>query len=108
MAKILHIESNGDYSRIYMNNNKSWLIKNSIKSWNSILPSNHFIQIRRSIIVNVNSIESMQKWFNYTHKIILKGIVEPFIMSQRYSRKLKNIFNKKVDSLSEAPDSILE
>jgi DNA-binding LytR/AlgR family response regulator len=108
LKDIVYIESNGDYSRIYMNNNKSWLIKNSIKSWNSILPSNNFIQIRRSIIVNVNSIESMQKWFNYTHKIILKGISESFIMSQRYSRKLKNIFNKKVDSLSEAPDSILE
>ena len=91
-----------------MNNNKSWLIKNSIKSWNSILPSNHFIQIRRSIIINVNSIDSMQKWFNYTHKIVLKGIGEPFIMSQRHSRKLKNIFSKKVDSLLEAPESKIE
>jgi DNA-binding LytR/AlgR family response regulator len=108
LKDIVYIESNGDYSRIYMNNNKSWLIKNSIKSWNSILPSNHFIQIRRSIIINVNSIESMQKWFNYTHKVMLKGIVEPFIMSQRYSRKLKNIFNKKRDSLLETPESNLE
>jgi DNA-binding LytR/AlgR family response regulator len=108
LKDIVYIESNGDYSRIYMNNNKSWLIKNSIKSWNSILPSNHFIQIRRSIIINVNSIDSMQKWFNYTHKIILKGIGEPFIMSQRHSRKLKNIFNKKRDSLSETPDSIID
>jgi DNA-binding LytR/AlgR family response regulator len=108
LKDILYIESNGDYSRIYMNNNKSWLIKNSIKSWISILPSNHFIQIRRSIIINVNSIESMQKWFNYTHKVMLKGIVEPFIMSQRYSRKLKNIFNKKRDSLLETPESVLE
>jgi DNA-binding LytR/AlgR family response regulator len=108
LKDIVYIESNGDYSRIYMNNNKSWLIKNSIKSWNSILPSNHFIQIRRSIIINVNSIESMQKWFNYTHKVMLKGIVEPFIMSQRYSRKLKNIFNKKRDSLSETPESKIE
>jgi DNA-binding LytR/AlgR family response regulator len=108
LKDIVYIESNGDYSRIFMNNNKSWLIKNSIKSWNSILPSNHFIQIRRSIIINVNSIESMDKWFNYTHKIILKGTVEPFIMSQRYSRKLKNIFNKKKDSLLEVPDSIIE
>jgi len=106
LRDIIYIQSNGDYSRVFMNNNKSWLIKNSIKSWDSILPSNHFIQIRRSIIINVNSIESMQKWFNYTHKIIMKGITEPFIMSQRYSRKLKNIFNKKKGSLSEEPDSI--
>jgi DNA-binding LytR/AlgR family response regulator len=108
LKDIIYIESNGDYSRIFLNNNKSWLIKNSIKSWNLILPSNHFIQIRRSIIINVNSIESIQKWFNYTYKIILKGISEPFIMSQRYSRKLKNIFNKKRDSLLETPDSIIK
>jgi DNA-binding LytR/AlgR family response regulator len=100
---IVYIESNGDYSRIYMNNDKSWLIKNSIKAWNTILPSNHFIQIRRSIIINVNSIDSMQKWFNYTHKVMLKGIGEPFIMSQRYSRRLKNIFNKKRDSITDTP-----
>jgi DNA-binding LytR/AlgR family response regulator len=106
LRDIVYIQSNGDYSRVFMNNDKSWLIKNSIKSWNSILPANHFIQIRRSIIINVNSIQSMQKWFNYTHKIILKGVSEPFIMSQRYSRKLKNLFNKKKDSFIEAPDSI--
>jgi DNA-binding LytR/AlgR family response regulator len=106
LRDIVYIQSNGDYSRIFMNNDKSWLIKNSIKSWNAILPANHFIQIRRSIIINVNSIQSMQKWFNYTHKVNLKGVQEPFIMSQRYSRKLKNIFNKKKDSLIEAPDSV--
>jgi DNA-binding LytR/AlgR family response regulator len=108
LKDIVYIESNGDYSRIFMNNNKSWLIKNSIKSWNSILPTNHFIQIRRSVIVNVNSIMSVQKWFNYTNKVLLKDIEEPFIMSQRYSRKLKNIFNKKKDFLLEVPDSIIE
>jgi DNA-binding LytR/AlgR family response regulator len=103
---IIYIRATGDYSRVFMIDNKSLLIKNSMKSWNSILPSNHFIQIRRSIIINKNSIKSIQKWFNYTHKIILKDIEEPIMMSQRYSRKLKNMFNAKKESLAEVPESI--
>jgi DNA-binding LytR/AlgR family response regulator len=104
--EIVYIKASGDYSRIFMKNKKSWLIKNSIKAWCSILPPNHFIQIRRSVIVNVNSVVSVQKWFNYTHQVLLKDIDEPFIMSQRYSRKLKNIFNKKKESSMESYNSI--
>jgi DNA-binding LytR/AlgR family response regulator len=98
LRDIVYIQANGDYSRIFMKSNKSWLIKNSIKAWCAILPSNHFVQIRRSVIVNVNSIQSVQKWFNYTNKVLLKDVEEPFIMSQRYSRKLKNLFGRKKES----------
>jgi DNA-binding LytR/AlgR family response regulator len=89
MKTVVYIESAKDYTKIFTSDAKSFLIRKPIKQWEEKLPKEHFLRIHRSTIINTDYIKKVERWNNYTHKIYLIGITEPFIISQRYSRILK-------------------
>jgi len=87
---IICVSSNKDYTALNLKNIHTLVVKKSLKAWLGILPEAHFAQIHRSVIININYVVEVKKWFSYTHKVYLKSIEEPFIISQRYSRVLKS------------------
>jgi len=34
-------------------------------------------------------VERIEEWFNYSFRVYLKGVEEPFVISRRYAAKLK-------------------
>lgn len=86
---IVYLIASKDYTKVYTKDNKSFLVRKPMKVWENKLPKEYFLRIHRSTIINTEYVEKVEKWFNYSHKIHLKGIKEPFIISQRYSRKFK-------------------
>lgn len=50
------------------------------------------INENRSTIININFIERIEDWMNYSYRVYLKEIKEPFVLSRRYALKLKEIF----------------
>ena len=62
----------------------------TLKNWLEVLPEKYFIQIHRSVILNINFVAEVTKWFNYTNKITLKGSEDVLYISQRYSRNLRS------------------
>ena len=84
---IVYLIASKDYTKIFTKDNKSYLVRKPMKIWESKLPKEYFLRIHRSTIINTEYVDKVEKWFNYSHKIFLKGIKEPFIISQRYSRK---------------------
>lgn len=89
---IIYISACGNYSEVFTSNQKKSLTLKSLKEWETRLPANSFCRIHRSTIININFIERIEDWMNYSYRIYLKDIKEPFVLSRRYALKLKEIF----------------
>jgi DNA-binding LytR/AlgR family response regulator len=90
MRSVVFIQSAKDYTRLYTSDSRSYLVRKPIKQWHEKLPKEHFLRIHRSTIINTDYIRKVEKWNNYTHRIYMEGVKEPFIISQSYSKVLKN------------------
>lgn len=90
LSQIIYIEAENVYTLLYTSEAKPVLVRKTMKQWEQILPENMFIRIHRSTIVNTNHIERVEKWFNRSYKINIKNSEKMFIVSQRYSAKLKS------------------
>ena len=67
---------------------KKGLVQISMMEWEERLPENSFARIHRSTIVNLDYIEKVEKWFNNSYRVYLKGVETPFEMSRRYTAKI--------------------
>lgn len=86
---IVTITAEADYTEITMSSMEKGLAHKTMKEWETRLPNRRFIRIHRSTIVNSDYIERVEKWFNYSYRVFMKGIPEPLIMSKRYAQKNK-------------------
>jgi len=86
---LISINSAGDYSEIHCTNGQKGLTNKSMKEWEQRLPDNYFCRIHRSTIINMEFVDKMEEWFNYSYRVFLKGITEPYLISRRYVSKLK-------------------
>lgn len=89
---ILCINSAGDYSELVLTSGEKGLTQKSLREWEHRLPSNFFCRIHRSTIINMEYIQKLEEWFNYSFRVYLKGIEAPFVISRRYAALLKNKF----------------
>ncbi len=86
------IKAEKDYTYICTIDDKKLLVLRPMIEWEERLPAKYFARIHRSTIVNLELIEKVEKWFNYSYHVYLKNIDEPFQMSRRYALKLKERF----------------
>jgi DNA-binding LytR/AlgR family response regulator len=94
ISSILFLSAAKDYTKIFTTEKKSFIVRKPMKVWESKLPKEQFLRIHRSTIINSEYIVKVEKWTNYSHKLYLKDVSEPFIISQRYSRKFKKQLNQ--------------
>jgi DNA-binding LytR/AlgR family response regulator len=86
------IKAEKDYTYICTVDDKKLLVLRPMIEWEERLPLKYFARIHRSTIVNLELIEKVERWFNYSYHVYLKNIDEPFQMSRRYALKLKERF----------------
>ena len=91
VSDLICINASGDYSEIYAGDVKKGLTNKSMREWEGRLPENHFCRIHRSTIINLDYIAKVEKWFNNSYRLHLKGLETPMIMSRRYASKLKDM-----------------
>ncbi|HAM98524.1 MAG TPA: DNA-binding response regulator [Marinilabiliales bacterium] len=89
---IVLIQAEGDYTYITCNNGQKGLVTKAMKEWEERLPEKQFCRVHRNAIINTDYIEDIEKWFNYSYRVLLKGIKEEVIISRRYAKKLKDMF----------------
>jgi two-component system LytT family response regulator len=92
VSSIVFIAAEGDYSAVTTTEGKLGLVLKSMKEWEFRLPEQHFVRIHRSIIVNIDCIERIEKWFNNSFHIHLKGVPDPLEMSRRSVSRLRERF----------------
>ncbi len=89
IGSIIKITSAGNYSEIYTSSKLKGLVLKSLKDWEVKLPGNYFVRIHRNAIINLEYVDRVEGWFNYSYKVFLKEIDEPLVISRRYAAKLK-------------------
>ena len=87
---VTNIRAAGDYSEVMTCDGLKGLTLKSMKEWDARLPSQQFLRIHRSTIINMEFIEKVEEWFNYSFIVYLKGAAEPFVISRRYATRLKD------------------
>ena len=90
ISSILSISAAGDYTQVLLHDNKKGLTPKSMKEWEQRLPESYFCRIHRSTIINMEHIERLEEWFNYSYRVYMKGQKEPYSLSRRYVAKLKS------------------
>jgi two-component system LytT family response regulator len=68
---------------------KGKLTNKSLREWEERLPQSHFCRIHRFSIVNIEYIENIEPWHNYSHRVYIKGVEKPLLMSRRYFSIIK-------------------
>jgi two-component system, LytTR family, response regulator len=89
VGSIIKITAAGNYSEILTSTKTKGLVLKSMREWESRLPINYFVRIHRNTIINLEFVDHIEEWFNYSYQIYLKGIEAPVVMSRRYAVKLK-------------------
>ncbi|UCF19233.1 MAG: response regulator transcription factor [Gemmatimonadota bacterium] len=87
---IKYIAAAGDYSYVYTSEGKRRLVHKPLKEWEARLPANYFLRIHRSTIVNMEHVERLEPWSNYSYLVYVEGVDEPLTMSRRYVGKAKD------------------
>jgi len=89
IGSLVYIESLEKYSKVFTSEGKKVIVKKMMKEWEEILPADLFIRIHRSTIINLDYVKKFEKWFNYSYRVFLDKVEEPFIVSRRNSEKLR-------------------
>ncbi len=87
--EILFISAESQYTSLKLIDGKSFLVRKSINSWENLLPNKNFLRIHRSTIANLDFLIKMEKSCNSSFLIYLKHVAEPFVISKRYSTKIR-------------------
>jgi DNA-binding LytR/AlgR family response regulator len=89
ISEIVFVEAEKQYTSLKMLDGKSYLLRKSISLWEKLLPEKKFLRIHRSTIINIDYLLKMETWYNSSYLIYLKNIQKPFVISRRYSIKLR-------------------
>ena len=89
---VVCIQAQKEYSLIKTKDRNEIIVRRSLKKWMCMLPSNGFLQIHRSTIINIEAIEKLTKMKDRTYVVHLKGIDEPFPLSQRFMNVMRRTF----------------
>ncbi len=90
ISEIKFIRSEGAYTQITVVDNKNFLVRKLLKDWEKVLPKENFVRIHRSILINLEYVVKLEKWFNRTYKIYIKDVNDTLDISQRFAIKLKS------------------
>jgi len=92
----IYIKSLKDYSQIYTTSKKIITLHKTLNFWEGFLPNNKFIRIHRQTIINLDHVEKVESSNSYRYNIFLNNVGTPFVISQRYSQKIKNCWGIKM------------
>lgn len=90
ISSIIKITSAGNYSEILTSANIKGFVLKTMREWELRLPENMFVRIHRYSIINLEFVNHIEEWFNYSYQVHLKGIEKPLVMSRRFAAKLKD------------------
>ena len=81
----------GNYSSAHLKGRGECLVRRTLKQWEEMLPTELFLRIHRSSIIQLNRIQTLHPEINGTYQVLLSGIKQPFTVSRRAASLLKVI-----------------
>ena len=91
--KIVLIKTVGDYTRLTLSTNLSYMLRQSLARWEELLPSEIFFRVDRFRIINLACVEKVVRVSRNKMLVYLKGFNQPKelrrIASARLAQRLK-------------------
>lgn len=89
--EIIYLMAERQYSNVYTTGKRKFVIKKSLKNWEIVLPTNLFIRIHRSYIININQISKIEKSNLNQYSVLLNNFNNPIQVSRRFYKNLKKL-----------------
>jgi len=86
---IVKISAADHFTEIITSKGLKGLTNKSLCDWEKCLPKDSFTKIHRSVIINNNFVEKMERGENYSFQIKMKYVDELISVSRRYAPKIK-------------------
>lgn len=83
IQNIQYIEADGDYVKVHTRDN-SYLKEKTMKYFENNLPTDEFVRVHRSYIININEISKIEPFDKDSHVVILKSGVSIKTSSNGY------------------------
>ena len=91
--EIAAIESQGDYTRIFLSEGKIIMMKQSLSLWEIQLPAELFTKVSRRLLVNRKSVAKMERKNLLSWELHLEGLKPPLILSNLESKRLREMLS---------------
>jgi len=91
--EIAAIGSQGDYTRIILNEQQILLMKKPLSFWESQLPAELFTKVSRSLLVNRKSVAKMERKNLLSWDLHLEGVKKPIKLSNLESKRLRQVIS---------------
>jgi two-component system, LytTR family, response regulator len=78
-----------NYSEVTLSGSEHFLVRKTMKAWETALPSSHFLRVHRTAIVNVSHITRIERVTESTSRVHLDGVADPVTVSYRYLPTLR-------------------
>ena len=92
--EIAAIESQGDYTRIFLSEEKILMMKQPLSLWESQLPADLFTKVSRSLLVNRKSVAKMERKNLLSWDLYLEGTKAPITLSNLESKRLRQLISQ--------------
>lgn len=92
ISSIMHIVAEKQYTSVFVENNKSYIVKRSLTSWEEILPKSNFIRIHRSILINMKYLDKIERIDDNCYRAVQKKSGKYFNISRRFYKNLKKLY----------------
>ncbi|WP_438479959.1 LytR/AlgR family response regulator transcription factor [Oleiharenicola lentus] len=89
LTEIAAVIANDNYTDVYVADGAHFLVRRTLKSWESSLPGAHFTRVHRQALVNLAQVERIDHADGETPALHLRGVKRPVTCSHRLSPELR-------------------
>jgi two-component system LytT family response regulator len=89
IREIAFIRAAGNYTEVFTAGGAPLLVLRPLGLWETQLPNGTFARVHRSVLVNLDFVERIERGATYTYELFLRGQAAPIAMSRRRALELK-------------------
>ncbi len=90
---IKYIIADGSSSYLFIDDKNKIMVRKLLKNWENLLPPEVFIRINKNTMINLNSVQKVEKWFNKSYRLFLQDVSEPFVITKQYASRITDSFH---------------
>ncbi len=90
LSDISAIRSHENYSIVHFGDGDRTMVRKTLKAWLEVLPALHFVQVHRSVVVNLERVTGSRRHAPKTFSLRIEGIESPFPVGREFWRFLKD------------------
>lgn len=87
---IAFIRAAGNYTEVHTSPGPPLLVLRTLAAWEAQLAGSPFVRVHRSVLVNLDFVERIERSAGYTYELFLRGHAAPLAMSRRRALQLKS------------------